>query len=312
MKTIVYGDGMAGCKPCVATIGFFDGVHRGHRHLIGEVTARAHEMGLESVVVTFDRHPRQVVATDFRPRLLSAMEEKLVLLEKSGVDSCVVLPFDKDMASMSAREFMAEILSRRLNVKVLYTGYDHRFGHNRSEGFADYVEYGRQMAMEVLRGEPYLLDGVNVSSSVVRSLLEAGEVRLASKCLGYSYTLLGHVVAGEHVGTGIGFPTANVKVDDDLKLIPANGVYAVKVRVAGCAEEMTAMLNIGIRPTFEGKGKTIEAHILNFSGDIYGKQIAVSFFDKIRDERKFRSPAELAAQLEADAREAERRLKVED
>lgn len=312
MKTIVYGDGMAGCKPCVATIGFFDGVHRGHRHLIGEVTARAHEMGLESVVVTFDRHPRQVVATDFSPRLLSAMEEKLVLLEKSGVDSCVVLPFDKDMASMSAREFMAEILSRRLNVKVLYTGYDHRFGHNRCEGFADYVEYGRQMAMEVLRGEPYLLDGVNVSSSVVRSLLEAGEVRLASKCLGYSYTLLGHVVAGEHVGTGIGFPTANVKVDDDLKLIPANGVYAVKVRVAGCAEEMTAMLNIGIRPTFDGKGKTIEAHILNFSGDIYGKQIAVSFFDKIRDERKFRSPAELAAQLEADAREAERRLKVED
>lgn len=311
MRTVVFGDGMAASKPCVATIGFFDGVHRGHRHLIGEVTARAREEGVESVVVTFDRHPRQVVSSDFKPRLLSTMEEKLVLLEKSGVDRCVVLPFDRDMAAMSAQEFMSEILSKRLGVKVLYTGYDHRFGHNRSEGFSDYVEYGRELDMEVLQGEPYLLDGVNVSSSVVRSLLEAGELRLVSRCLGYNYTILGHVVRGEHVGTAMGFPTANIKVDDDLKLIPANGVYAVKVRVAGFAEEMTAMLNIGLRPTFEGKEKTIEAHILGFSGDIYGRQIAVAFYEKIREERKFRSSAELAAQLDADASEAERILRIE-
>ena len=309
MKTRIFGDGMVEKRPCVATIGFFDGVHRGHRHLIGEVTSRAHDLGLESTVVTFDRHPRQVVATDFRPKLLSTMEEKLVLLQKSGVDNCVVLPFDKEMASMSAHNFMSQILMERLGVTILYTGYDHRFGHNRSEGFADYVEYGRQMGMEVLRGKPYLLDGVNVSSSVVRSLLEAGEVRHASSCLGYPYTLLGHVVSGEHVGTGIGFPTANVKVDDDLKLIPDNGVYAVKVHVAGCDEEKDAMLNIGMRPTFDGKAMTIEAHIFNFSGDIYGKQIAVSFFDKIRDERKFRSSAELAVQLEADALKSEEMLR---
>ena len=308
MRTIIFGDGMEQTMPCVATIGFFDGVHRGHRHLIGEVTAMARESGMQSMVVTFDRHPRQVVATDFKPRLLCTMEEKLMLLEKSGVDNCVVLPFDKAMASMSARDFMLDILYRRLCVKVLYTGYDHRFGHNRSEGFPDYVGYGNEIGMEVRRGEPYLLDGVNVSSSVVRSLLEAGEVRLASKCLGYNYTLLGHVVKGEHMGTGLGFPTANLNVDASQKLIPSNGAYAVRVRIAGSAEERNAMLNIGMRPTFGGKEKTIEAHIFNFSGNIYEKQIAVSFFEKIRDERKFRTPSELSAQLAADAEMAEKLL----
>ena len=150
MNTILYGDGVSGMSPCVATIGFFDGIHRGHQHLIGEVTERAKAMGLTSTVVTFDRHPRQVVKTDFMPQLLSTTEEKLVLLEKAGIDNCIVLPFDKEMASMSAHDFMRYILSEKLGVKVLITGYDHRFGHNRSEGFDDYVRYGEQMGMEVL------------------------------------------------------------------------------------------------------------------------------------------------------------------
>lgn len=304
MRTLTFGEGMAEIGPCVATIGFFDGVHRGHRHLIREVTERAHNAGMESAVVTFDRHPRQVVTPDFVPKMLSTMEEKLTLLAMTGVDHCIVLPFDCDMALMSARDFMQKILALRLNVKVLYTGYDHRFGHNRSEGFSDYVAYGQEMGMEVLRGKTLTINGVNVSSSVVRSLIEAGEVDYAMHCLGYHYALVGHVVKGEHIGTGMGFPTANVVADDESKLLPANGAYAVKVRVAGCDDEFGGMLNIGMRPTFEGKQKTIEAHIFDFSADIYGKQLSLSFYRKIRDEKKFKSPAELIRQLEDDSRKA--------
>ena len=185
MKTIVFGEGITRLKPCVATIGFFDGVHLGHRHLIEAVRKEAEQQGLESTVVTFDRHPRQVVSTDFHPCLLSTQEEKLLLLDKTGINNCVVLPFDKEMASLSAREFMQTILADSLLTKVLFTGYDHRFGHNRSEGFADYERYGREMGMEVRRGDPFVLEGVSVSSSVVRSLLSEGEVGLASRCLGY-------------------------------------------------------------------------------------------------------------------------------
>lgn len=303
MKTTVYGEGMTGMKPSVATIGFFDGVHLGHRHLIAAVIEEAKRRGMESTVVTFDRHPRQVVSSDFCPQLLSTMEEKLVLLEKTGVDNCVVLPFDKEMAQLSAREFMLSILADRLHVKVLFTGYDHRFGHNRSEGFADYVAYGKEMDMEVRRGEPFVLEGVNVSSSVVRSLVEEGEMGHASRCLGYKYTVIGHVVSGEHIGTTMGFPTANVAVADTNKLLPADGVYAVTVRLAGEQSDREAMLNIGSRPTFGGKKRTIEAHILDFSGDIYGGELAVAFYSKIREERRFSSAAELAAQLKRDERE---------
>lgn len=300
MKTIVFGEGITRLKPCVATIGFFDGVHLGHRHLIAAVRKEAEQQGLESTVVTFDRHPRQVVSTDFHPCFLSTQEEKLLLLDKTGINNCVVLPFDKEMASLSAREFMQTILADSLLTKVLFTGYDHRFGHNRSEGFADYERYGREMGMEVRRGDPFVLEGVSVSSSVVRSLLSEGEVGLASRCLGYHYTLRGHVVDGEHIGTTIGFPTANLEVDDANKLLPADGVYAVKVSIPCVSYIGLAMLNIGTRPTFNGKRRTIEAHIFNFSENIYGRSIDVAFLAKIRGERKFNSASALAEQLKKD------------
>ena len=308
MNTILYGDGVSGMSPCVATIGFFDGIHRGHQHLIGEVTERAKAMGLTSTVVTFDRHPRQVVKTDFMPQLLSTTEEKLVLLEKAGIDNCIVLPFDKEMASMSAHDFMRYILSEKLGVKVLITGYDHRFGHNRSEGFDDYVRYGEQMGMEVILGKPYIYEGVNVSSSVVRALISEGEVDLAANCQGYRYTLLGHVESGHHIGTELGFPTANIHPDSAYKMIPANGVYAVMVRIAGEQADRKAMLNIGQRPTFEGKDRTIEANIFDFNGNIYGKQISIAFFKKIRDERKLKSAAELKHQLQNDEKEIRKHI----
>ena len=172
-------------RPCVATIGFFDGVHRGHRFLIERLKEDAQRTGLESTVITFERHPRQVLSADYQPKLLTTFEEKMLLLSKTGVDNCAVLQFDRQMALLTAREFMERVLSGLLNVKKLYIGYDHRFGHNREEGFEDYVRYGRELGIEVLQNTAFDLEGVNVSSSVIRSFLQEGEVEMAARCLGY-------------------------------------------------------------------------------------------------------------------------------
>lgn len=287
--------------PLAATIGFFDGVHIGHRHLISQVVGVARRRGLRPAVITFDRHPRQVLKSDHHPMLLSTLAEKLRLLATTGADLCVVLPFDENMAAMSACSFMRDILLRQLCVNTLVIGYDNRFGHNRSEGFDDYVAYGREMGMDVAKAEPLFVDGVGISSSVVRSLLQEGEVSLAARCLGRDYAMGGTIVGGEHIGTRLGFPTANLRPDSADKLVPANGVYAVEARIEGDEATHAAMMNIGTRPTFSGTSTTLETHLLNFHGDIYGQTMTVAFVARLRAERKFRSAAELASQLRHDA-----------
>lgn len=297
-------------KPCVATIGFFDGVHKGHAFLVGNVVATARQMGMASTVITFDRHPRQVLNADFQPAMLNTLKEKMSLIAHTGVDRCAVVHFS-DVALETAYEFMRDILRSQLNVRVLIIGYDNRFGHNRKEDFNDYVGYGRQLGIEVRHAAPYELNGIKVSSSVVRSFLGEGEVALARQCLGYPYTLIGKVAEGKHIGTNIGFPTANLEVEDTQKIVPAGGVYAVGMFVADRAEEsyadvregatMGAMMNIGTRPTFGGKDRTLEIHVFHFHGDLYGRRIGVAFISRLRAERKFRSAAELAAQLRRDA-----------
>lgn len=309
MNTITLTDNISAMRPCVATIGFFDGVHRGHRYLIGRVTDTARRLGLESAVITFDRHPRQVLNSDYRPSMLSTPVEKLALLSATGIDRCVILPFSRDMAALTAREFMQGVLADRLNVSTLITGYDNRFGRDRAEGFDDYVRYGRKTGIEVMSARPFVLNGVNVSSSVIRSFLSEGEVGMAALCLGYPYMLTGTVVGGEQVGRHIGFPTANMLPDDAAKLVPAPGVYAVRVTLSGHQGTLPAMMNIGTRPTFEGHNVTLETHILGFSGDIYGEQMGVSFVSRLRAERKFRNAGELAAQLKRDAEETIEKLK---
>lgn len=301
MKTIFLKDGAQGMLPCVATIGFFDGVHRGHRYLIDRVVELARAEGLRSAVITFEDHPRQVLQQDYQPQLLSTFEEKTFLLSHTGVDYCVVFPFNSETATMNARQFMEEVLCHQLNVRRLVVGYDHRFGRDRSEGFEDYVRYGHELGITVEKGHAVTFHGQRVSSSLIRQYLAEGEVELAAECLGYPYTLVGRVVEGKQLGRKLGFPTANIEIDKD-KLLPAPGVYAVKARREHSMEMRRAMMNIGVRPTFGGDKLSLEIHIFDFDEEIYGELLLVQFIHRLREERRFDSVEELSQQLQADER----------
>ena len=296
---------LADNTPYVATIGFFDGVHRGHQYLISRLMEQAAAAGMPSMVITFDRHPREVLGSNYQPRMLSTLSEKLQRLRQTGVDRCEVLSFTPQLAALTAREFMQHVLKEQLNVGKLYIGYDNRFGHNREEGFDDYVRYGREMGIEVIHNDAFQLNKVNISSSVVRSFLDEGEVELANQCLGYNYTVEGGVVDGVQEGRKMGFPTANIEPSYALKLIPAPGVYAVKVRVEGADEWLSGMMNIGTRPTFGENKLSLEVHILHFSGNLYGRTLAVSFVKRLRAERRFSSPSALRNQLIRDEQAVE-------
>ncbi len=227
-----------------ATIGFFDGVHRGHQFMIDSLTEMAHARGRQSLVITFDRHPRQVVHADYIPQLITTADEKLQLLKATAADRIEVLHFDTEMAQLSAYEFMRRVLHEKYGVALLLTGYDNRFGHNRTEGFDDYVRYGAEMGMEVVRNTPIDIDGLRVSSSLIRRLLAEGNILEANNCLGHPYSIAGSVAHGFQEGRRIGFPTANIVPESTEKLVPQNGVYATRVSIEG-GEWMPAMLNIG-------------------------------------------------------------------
>lgn len=286
----------------VGTIGVFDGVHRGHQYLLRRLCDDARQRGWRSVVVTFDRHPREVLQSGWHPELLTTLDERLQLLKATGIDECVVLPFTHEMAAQSAQTFMRETLLERLHIHRLSIGYDHRFGHDRAEGFEQYVHYGRDMGMEVVQNDAFCPDGQRLSSSVIRHLLHTGDVDGAATCLGREYSLCGTVVGGEHVGRTLGFPTANLRVDHPDKIIPAPGVYAVHVFIDGTDEALPAMMNIGTRPTYGPHDVTLEVHILDFSGDLYGHQLTVAFASRLRDEQPFTSGEALRQQLSDDAR----------
>lgn len=284
----------------VATIGFFDGVHRGHRFLIDRVIEEAQRSGMSSAVITFDRHPREVLQTDYQPDLLSTLDEKLLLLSKTHVDNTVVLHFDASLAALTAHDFMRDVLQGQLKVRKLIIGYDNRFGHNRSEGFDDYVLYGKELGIEVIRADAFLPDDVRVSSSFIRTCLREGRVEDANRLLGYDYTIESRIVGGYQNGRKMGFPTANLDVTRCQQLLPASGVYAVLVRLKDSVGWKRGMMNIGHRPTFNGTTTSMEVNLFNFSGDLYGQELLVSFISKIRDERKFDSIDALAEQLQHD------------
>lgn len=292
-------------SPCIAAIGMFDGVHRGHQYLLGQLTAEARSLNLSAVVITFALPPRQIL-TDKPSPMLTPLNEKLALLEQTGIDQVVVLPFDKQMARLTSRQFMAQVLKEQLCVSQLIVGYDNRFGSDRDATFADYAAYGRETGITVRQCEAWddyaAIGGSRKagdppappSSSAVRRLLAEGKVEEASVLLGRPYSLCGKVVAGRQEGRKIGFPTANIDVES-LKLIPKAGAYAARTG------NKLGMLNIGTRPTYnEDNPLSVEFHIFDFSGDLYGQQMNVELLWRLRDEQRFESPEALRRQLEAD------------
>ena len=307
MKTIVWNENLRAHEACVATIGMFDGVHRGHGYLLQQLQEEARRLALPSMVITFDKHPRQVLHADFQPEMLSTYDEKLLRLSAMGVDECVVLPFSPSLAAYTAHDFMQRILAPQLGVKLLLMGYDNHFGCRKEDVFDDYVRYGKEMGIDVRQGRALCVDGTNVSSSVVRRCLQQGDILRANDYLGYAYSLTGTVVTGEHVGTGIGFPTANLQ-PDACQLIPAPGVYAVKVMTEGSEEQKIGMMNIGCRPTFDGHQMTLETHILHFADNLYGQRLRIFFVRRLREEQKFDSKEALMEQLRKDAEAVSREM----
>ncbi len=280
----------------VATIGFFDGVHLGHRFLLRQLREVAEERGQRSLVVTFDRHPRQVIDTDYVPQLLTTTEEKTDLLCGTGVNEIFVLHFDKEMSMMSARSFM-RMMRDELDVGVIVMGYDHRFGHDGAEGL-DYSSLASELGMETVKAHE--LPQLKASSSAIRRLLQRGDVEGAEKLLGYPYRLGGKVVHGKAVGRRLGFPTANIEVQEE-KLIPASGVYAVWVTL-GDGSRHAGMLNIGNRPTLTDKGElTVEVYVLDYDGDLYDETIRVDMVAHLREEQRFDSVEALSLRLSQDA-----------
>lgn len=282
----------------MATIGFFDGVHLGHRFLIDEVKAAAAQRGLPSAVITFPTHPRSVLQQAYQPRLLNSFADKLRLLATTGVDYCIVLDFTEALSQLSAEAFL-QILATQWRVKGLVIGYDHRFGHDRRDGFEQYVEYGQRWGIEILKAMAFDAGHTAVSSSEIRRLVQEGKVERAAQLLTYAYHISGRIVSGYKVGRTLGFPTANIQPDDPMQLLPGIGVYAVWVEVAG--GRYKGMLYIGSRPTLDnGTQLSIEVHILHFSGDIYNDPIRVSFEHFVRGDEKFDSLEALKAQLMRD------------
>lgn len=295
-------------RPYVAAIGFFDGVHTGHRFLIGQVCAEARRAGLAAMVVTFEEHPRRVLSPDYQPALLTTNEEKVALLQRAGLDACAMLHFSPAMASLTAEAFMRDYLKARLNVEVLIMGYDHHFGSDRLT-FDEYVGAGRAVGIRVVKADAYKTADFVVSSSALRRLLAAGDVVQAARGLGRAYELGGTVVEGRHMGRELGFPTANLRPMSPLKLVPAGGVYAVEAVVG--AQTYGAMLNIGQRPTLNnGNDTTIEAHLFGFDGQLYGASLTLRFVGRLRDERRFDSLDALRRQLVVDADSAKKILNL--
>lgn len=289
-----------------AAIGFFDGVHRGHRYVLNALRHLAAARGLCTLVITFEEHPRRVLGHSNAPELLTTNEEKLRLLGDCGIDACVMLRFSKEMADLSARQFMEKYLFHRLEVKALLIGYDHHFGRpQKDEGFSQYAEHGRELGIEVLNANQFVGGFIeeSLSSSFLRKLLAEGRVAEAAQGLDRPYSLSGTVVEGRKNGRKMGFPTANLRVDNPAKLVPALGVYATRVMVGG--REYGAMTNVGRRPTFDnGMDITIESHLFDADIDLYGQTLELRFIERLRDEMCFPSLEALQIRLRKDEQQA--------
>jgi riboflavin kinase/FMN adenylyltransferase len=285
-------------KKTIVTLGTFDGVHLGHAAILKKLTQNTQNGAFESTVLTFFPHPRMVLQGKSDLKLLNTINEKIELLEKIGIDNLIIHPFDEKFAELSAEAFVSTVLVDQLRVQKIIIGYDHRFGKNRTANIDDLISFGTQYGFEVEQISAQEIDEISISSTKIRTALEEGDIQLANDYLGYSYFLSGTVVKGKQLGRTIGFPTANIALDEEYKLVPQNGVYVVQAEID--ENFIFGMMNIGFNPTVQGKQKTIEVHLFDFDTDIYNRKIQVAILQRIRSEKKFESIELLTKQLEED------------
>jgi len=282
----------------VVTTGTFDGVHIGHLRIIDRLKEIAQAVNGETILLTFSPHPRMVLFSDNDLKLISTKNEKIALLKQAGIDHLIIHPFSREFSRLSSVEFVRDVLVNKMGTSRLVIGYNHHFGRNREGRFEHLKEYGPMYGFQVEEICAQDVDEVSVSSTKIRKALDEGCITTARQYLTHDFSLTGIIVKGNHLGHSIGFPTANIKVLDPHKLVPANGVYAVRVLIHD--QEYKGMLNIGVRPTVDGTEKTIEVHIIGFDKDVYGEELTVLFDSWIRDEQKFDSLNELKTQLQKD------------
>lgn len=281
------------------TIGTFDGVHIGHQKILLELVRQSLDLGLEPTVLTFFPHPRKVVNINDDVKFLTTSDEKIEILKELGIKNLIIHPFDADFANLNAENFVSDLLVGQLKMKKIIIGYDHRFGKGRSADVNDLINFGKLFDFEVIQISKQTINDFAVSSTKIRNALINGDIVLANQLLGYNFKISGVVEKGQQLGRTIGFPTANVFVKEEYKLIPALGVYVVEINVGNMQFE--GVLNIGKRPTVNGSNITIEVHIFDFNQDIYDKTIQLELLEKIRDEKKFDSLDSLKNQIAEDA-----------
>ena len=285
-------------RKTIITIGTFDGVHLGHQSILKKVVEAKENNTYESSLLTFFPHPRMVLQQDTSIKLLNTIDEKAELLDKFGIDNLIIHPFDAAFSNLSAEEFVKEILIDRLNIHKIIIGHDHRFGKNRTADISDLILFGKKYGFEVEQINAHEIDEIAISSTKIRKALMEGNIKLANQFLGYSYFISGKVIEGKKIGRTLGFPTANIQINESYKLLPKNGVYIVSSEINDIL--YFGMMNIGNNPTLGENEQSIEVHYFDMSENIYNKKLKISILEHIRDEQKFNSLTELQAQLEKD------------
>jgi len=289
-------------KKTILTLGTFDGVHIGHKKILERLTQNTENGKYESLVLTFFPHPRMVLQEKSEIKLLNTIPEKSKLLEKSGIENLVIHPFNESFSRLTAEEFVHSILVNQFHIQKIIIGHDHRFGRNRTANIDNLIAFGAEYGFEVEQISAQEIQDVSVSSTKIRKALLDGNMSLANEYLGYAYFLTGEVVKGKQLGRTIGFPTANIQIKEDYKLIPKNGVYAVKTFIG--QKEVFGMMNIGFNPTVNGQKQTIEVNLFDFNADIYGEKLEISLLKYLREEQKFGSVDLLKEQLNQDKKTA--------
>ena len=285
-------------KKSILTIGTFDGVHIGHNKILKRLIQDSKKNNLSSLVMTFFPHPRMILNKSHEIKMIDTIDEKINLLEKTGLDNLIIHPFDNNFSKIRAKEFVEEVLVKKLKIKEIIIGYDHKFGKDREASVEDLKKFGKDYMFTVKEIPAQEIDSIAISSTKIRNAILNGEIEKCNKFLGRNFILTGKVVYGEGLGKKIDFPTANIEIKETYKIIPKNGVYLVKTKIN--SNTYFGMMNIGIRPTVGGTNKSLEIHFFNFKDNIYGKNVSIEIIKKIRDEEKFSSIDQLKIQLKKD------------